>query len=53
MEQVPLYVPSVVAAPRRAMASKADLFATPGVVAEGERAEVEAATKGFVFQQTM
>jgi len=35
------------------MGSKADLFATPGVVPEGERAEVEAATKGFVFQQTM
>lgn len=43
----------VTAASRRAMGSKADLFATPGVVPEGERAEVEAATKGFVFQQTM
>ena len=53
MDQVQVSASRVVAAPHRAMASKADLFATPGVVAEGERTEVEAATKGFVFQQTM
>lgn len=47
------YFAFLVAANQRVMGSKADLFATPGVVPEGERAEVEAATKGFVFQQTM
>ena len=43
----------MLAATLRAMGTRADLAATAGVLPEAERSEVEDATRGFVFQQTM